>query len=145
MREGAGWPGGADATLFFMVVRKRFQAIALSLCTPVLCSLAASVCCLSANPPVTAPSRVLPVLRSGSFSIVYSISVTSQLVNVSHFGVLPLLLRSGSFSDEDDSFSNASPVGGDPRGLATRVMDLRCGAAALHWSFFLLKCTLTQH
>lgn len=32
---------------------------------------------------------------------------------------------SGSFSDEDDSFLSASPVGGDPRALAQRIMDLR--------------------
>ncbi|PRW60040.1 RNA binding isoform C [Chlorella sorokiniana] len=32
---------------------------------------------------------------------------------------------SGSFSDEDDSFLTRSPVGGDPRAIASRIMELR--------------------
>ncbi|EFN57571.1 expressed protein [Chlorella variabilis] len=32
---------------------------------------------------------------------------------------------SGSFSDEEPQFANASPVGGDPRQTAQRIMDLR--------------------
>ncbi len=37
---------------------------------------------------------------------------------------------SGSFSDEEPQFANASPVGGDPRQTAQRIMDLRWGWGA---------------
>ncbi|PSC76372.1 hypothetical protein C2E20_0739 [Micractinium conductrix] len=39
---------------------------------------------------------------------------------------------SGSFSDEEPLFAVASPVGGDPRGVAQRIMDYR-HAIAKEW------------
>lgn len=35
---------------------------------------------------------------------------------------------SGSFSEEEPQFANASPINGDPRHTAQRIMDLRCVA-----------------
>lgn len=37
----------------------------------------------------------------------------------------PIEQISGSFSDEEPQFANASPVGGDPRLVAQRIMDYR--------------------
>lgn len=37
---------------------------------------------------------------------------------------------SGSFSDEEPQFANASPIGGDPRLVAQRIMDYRCDGRA---------------
>lgn len=39
---------------------------------------------------------------------------------------------SGSFSDEEPQFANASPIGGDPRLVAQRIMDYR-HAIAKEW------------
>lgn len=44
----------------------------------------------------------------------------------------PIEQISGSFSDEEPQFANASPVGGDPRLVAQRIMDYR-HAIAKEW------------
>ena len=49
---------------------------------------------------------------------------------------------SGSFSEEDDSFARASPVGGDPRAIAAQIMELRCapGLGGVLLLLLLLLC-----
>ncbi|KAL4458896.1 hypothetical protein ABPG75_013761 [Micractinium tetrahymenae] len=44
----------------------------------------------------------------------------------------PIEEISGSFSDEEPQFANASPIGGDPRLVAQRIMDYR-HAIAKEW------------
>lgn len=39
----------------------------------------------------------------------------------------PVEQISGSFSEEEPQFAISSPIGGDPRQTAQRIMDIRCG------------------
>jgi hypothetical protein len=70
----------------------------------------------AAGHPATAPSLAW---QDGNWSDVSGENFLRTLLT------RPVEEISGSFSDEEPQFAVSSPVGGDPRQTAQRVMDLR--------------------
>ena len=77
------------------------------------------------NPPTTANLPVPP--QDGNWSDVSGENFLRTLLT------RPVEEISGSFSDEEPMFAVASPVGGDPRGVAQRIMDYRWGGWVGGW------------